>query len=176
MARCDGVIGKWRRVAMLAALMAALPCACSLLVEHADAAEIVNPHDTSKPKFCLNCHTEEIYAKNCNEPEGYCLLAGSVDGLCLTCHIKEECCKPGLTHLPKIHLGMKNHPSNVEASDIPSAYYPKTLPLHQGRITCRTCHLHVREKPDGYKMLRLVDITSKGVDWTVLCHDCHKGR
>lgn len=133
-----------------------------------------NPHDTSKPKFCLNCHTEEIYARNCSENEGYCLLAGSVDGLCLTCHIKEQCCRPGLQHLPKIHLGMKSHPSNLETREIPRAYFPKTLPIHQGRITCRTCHLHVRENPGGYKMLRLVKVTREGVDWTILCRDCHK--
>lgn len=168
------VFNSWPRVPMRAALLVATLCSC--LVARTGATAITNPHDTSKPKFCLNCHTEEIYTKNCNEPEGYCLLAGSVDGLCLTCHIKEECCRPGLTHLPKIHLGARNHPSGLEAGKIPSASSPKTLPLHQGRITCRTCHLHVRERPDGYKLLRLVDIASKGVDWAVLCRDCHKDR
>ena len=99
-----------------------------------------------------------------------------MDGICLTCHIKEECCKPGLAHLPKLHLGMKSHPSDIEARGIPQAYYPRTLPIHHGRITCRTCHLHTKEKPGGYKMLRLVTITNEGVDWTVLCQDCHKDR
>jgi hypothetical protein len=99
-----------------------------------------------------------------------------VDGLCLTCHIREECCKPGLTHVPKLYLGMFSHKSDVEAAKVPEAYYPKTLPIHHGRITCRTCPLHVREAPNGYKMLRLVTITSKGVDWTILCRDCHKDR
>jgi nitrate/TMAO reductase-like tetraheme cytochrome c subunit len=142
----------------------------------AATAEVVDPHDTAQPKFCLNCHTEDVYAKNCNENEGYCLLAGSVDGLCLTCHIKEECCKPGLEHYKKLHLGMRNHPTDVAGSDIPSAYRPSTLPLQQGRITCRTCHLHTRAATGDYKMLRLVKKTNQGVDWTVLCHDCHKDR
>jgi len=172
----SGVFGSLRRFPRQAAFTAAVFCACTVFARYSAAVEIVNPHDTSKPKFCLNCHTEEIYTRNCNENEGYCLLGGSVEGLCLTCHIREECCKPGLAHLPKIYLGMRSHPSNVETRDIPSAFYPKTLPIHQGRITCRTCHLHTREKTGGYKMLRLVKITSQGVDWTGLCQDCHKSR
>jgi hypothetical protein len=157
-----------------AAFTLAVVCAGAFLGTYGAAAEIVNPHNSAKPKFCLNCHTEEVYSKNCNESEGYCLLGGSVDGICLTCHIKEECCKPGLEHLRKIHLGIRNHPSDVEISKIPPAYYPKTLPIHHGRITCLTCHLHVQEKTGGYKMLRLVKITDQKVDWTVLCQDCHK--
>jgi len=168
-----GLFGSWRRPSWWATLAGISIFALSLPVI-SGAIDIANPHDSSKPKFCLNCHTAEIYAKNCNEPEGFCLLAGSVDGLCLICHIKEECCRPGLQHLPKIHLGMKNHPSDLDVGKIPRAYYPKTLPVYQGRITCSTCHLHFQEKPGGYKMLRLVTITKEGVDWTVLCHDCHK--
>lgn len=148
----------------------------TLLVVRGNASGIVNPHDSAKPKFCLNCHTEEIYTKNCNENEGYCLLAGSVDGLCLICHLKEDCCKPGLTHLPKIYLGQRSHPTDIDVRDIPRDYYPKTLPIHQGRITCRTCHLHVQEKPGGYKMLRMVKITGEKADWSVLCRDCHQDR
>ena len=157
-----------------AVLLLAGCCAGAAFATFDAAAEIVNPHDSAQPKFCLNCHTEEIYTRNCNENEGYCLLGGSVDGLCLTCHVKAECCKPGAEHLKKLYLGMKNHPSDVDTRDIPQAYYPRTLPIHQGRITCRTCHLHTQEKTGGYKMLRLVTITDKKVDWTVLCHDCHK--
>ena len=176
MDRGCGVFGSLRRFFRQAAFALAVFCASGVLVKCSAAAEIVNPHDTAKPKFCLNCHTADIYLKNCNANEGYCLLGGSVDGICLTCHIKEECCKPGLEHLPKVFLGMKSHASDVETSRIPQAYYPKTLPIHHGRITCRTCHLHVLENPAGYKMLRLVKITSQGVDWTVLCQDCHKDR
>jgi len=151
-------------------------CVVAVLVKYCGAAEIVNPHDMAKPKLCLNCHTEEIYAKNCNESEGYCLLGGSVEGICLTCHIKEECCKPGLEHLKKLHLGERSHQTDVETSRIPQAYYPRTLPVHHGRITCRTCHFHVQAKEGGYKMLRLVKITDQKADWTALCQDCHKNR
>jgi hypothetical protein len=146
------------------------------LVMLSEASGIEDPHDTAKPKYCLNCHTEEIYTKICNETEGYCLLGGSVDGICLICHIKEDCCKPGLEHLPKLHLGLRGHPSDVEIRAIPRDHYPKTLPIHHGRITCNTCHLHTREATGGYKMLRLVKITSQGVDWSVLCKDCHGDR
>ena len=139
-----------------------------------DATEIASPHTTDEPKVCLNCHTREIYAKICDESAGFCLLAGSVDGLCLTCHIKEECCKPGLEHLPRLHLGQKSHPTDVQIGEIPDAYRPRTLPIYKNRITCGTCHLHRRERSGGYKMLRLVRITNQGVDWTPLCKDCHK--
>jgi nitrate/TMAO reductase-like tetraheme cytochrome c subunit len=155
---------------------AALAAAAALLALSGPAAGIVNPHDTAKPKFCLNCHTEAIYTKSCDGNEGYCLLAGSVDALCLICHLKEECCKPGLEHLTKLHLGMRSHPSDVAARDIPPETFPSTLPLHRGRITCRTCHLHTQQNPGGYKMLRLVKITGQSVDWTALCRDCHKNR
>ncbi|HEY6000975.1 MAG TPA: hypothetical protein VI078_16945 [bacterium] len=159
-----------------AALRGAVVAAGLAFAARSDAADIASPHDEEKPRVCLNCHTEEIYAKACGGSEGYCLLAGSVDGLCLTCHIKAECCKPGLAHLPKLYVGSRSHPSDVPAAEIPRAYRPATLPLFNDRITCRTCHLHKRERPVGYKMLRLVTVSEKGVDWTPLCHDCHKDR
>jgi len=150
----------------------------ALLVRPAQSggAEIVSPHDDDKPRVCLNCHTEEVYSKVCGESDGYCLLAGSVDGLCQTCHIREDCCRPGLRHLPKLHIGARSHPSGEEACEIPAELLPRSLPVQDNCITCRTCHLHRRERPDGYKMLRLVKITDKGVDWTPLCQDCHKDR
>lgn len=172
-----GVARTWRRLRWGMALTRAGFFVLSVLVLRGDgAAGIVNPHDTARPKYCLNCHTEEIYSKNCGEAEGYCLLAGSVDGICLTCHLKEDCCKVGLEHLPKLHLGQMRHPSDREIREIPRAYYPRTLPIHHGRITCRTCHLHTRERPGGYKMLRLVKVSGQAVDWSVLCRDCHKDR
>ena len=171
-----GVLLSWRRARPGARPGWTVVAALLLLAARAGAAEIVSPHNTDTPKVCLNCHTEEIYAKICDEIEGYCLLAGSVDGLCLTCHIKEECCKPGLQHLPKLHIGLRNHPTDVRTREIPPAYLPRTLPIHNGRVTCRTCHLHKRESVGGYKMLRLVRITERGVDWDSLCQDCHKDR
>ena len=175
MACGSGVRGSLRPGRWLASLTVAVLCASAVFVRYSGATEIVNPHESAQLKFCLNCHTEEVYVKLCNESEGYCLLGGSVDGICLTCHIKEECCKPGLLHLPKLHLGMRSHPSDLVARDIPKDFYPKTLPIHLGRITCLTCHLHTRVT-GGYKMLRLVKITGRGVDWSILCLDCHKDR
>ena len=172
----SGVSGFPRRLSRVAALTAALMGAGALLASFGGAGEIVNPHDTATPKFCLNCHTEEVYSKICNESESYCLLGGSVDGICLTCHIKEDCCTPALRHLPKLHLGKLSHRSDIDASRIPEAYYPRTLPLHRGRITCNTCHLHTKAQTGGYKMLRLVKISGQSVDWAVLCQDCHKDR
>lgn len=171
-----GVLGHPHRAPGGRALRAALLCAAVLSVARDTAAEIVNPHDTSKPRYCLNCHTEEIYEQDCDESEGYCLLAGSVDAVCLTCHVKEDCCRVGQEHLPRLYLGHRSHPTDLATGEITRAYIPETLPIHQGRITCRTCHLHRREQPGGYKMLRLADVNGAAIDWTVLCHDCHKER
>ncbi len=176
MAGSGGVSGsRWRDLRGIV-LQRIVLCAFLVPLLCSEASGIVNPHDTTKPKYCLNCHTEEIYTQNCEDDAGYCLLGGSVDGICLTCHLKEDCCRPGREHLPSIYLGLKSHPTDVEVRDLPSAYYPKTLPIHRGRITCRTCHRHARERSGGYKMLRLVKITDRGVDWSVLCQDCHKDR
>lgn len=155
-------------------LAAAMVCVSALMVRNGVAAGIVNPHDSAQPKFCTNCHTKDVYSKICDEIEGYCLLGGSVDAICLICHVKEDCCKPGLENLLGLHLGMFSHPSDVETRDVPEEYYPKTLPIQHGRITCLTCHLHTRPASGGYKMLRLVTITGDRADYTVLCHDCHK--
>jgi hypothetical protein len=163
MQRSDGVFGL-------------LLGAAALLLLPGGAAAVVNPHDTSEPQYCLNCHTAEIYEKTCDEGQGYCLLAGSVDAVCLMCHIKEDCCRVGQEHLPRLYLGHKSHPTDLDTGEITRAYVPESLPVHQGRITCRTCHLHRRERPEGYKMLRLVDVKGTEIDWTVLCHDCHKER
>src|SRR5512140_3107216 len=111
MGRRNRFSGWWRVFRRGAAVRAAAWLALAVLTVPGAALGIVNPHDTTKPKYCLNCHTEEIYAKDCNESEGWCLLGGSVDTLCLTCHVKEECCKPGLSHLPKLYLGLHSHPT-----------------------------------------------------------------
>jgi nitrate/TMAO reductase-like tetraheme cytochrome c subunit len=173
---CARIPGPRRRRRWTASFAWAAFLAVSTLAVRGDGAEMVNPHLTPRPKFCLNCHTEEIFTRPCGENEGYCLLAGSVDALCLTCHVKEDCCRVGQEHLPKLYLGQRTHPSDVEPGEIPRAYAPKTLPIHRGRITCRTCHLHTQEGTDGYKMLRIVKAGEHGVDWSVLCKDCHKDR
>jgi hypothetical protein len=138
------------------------------------AADQANPHDTAKPGYCLNCHTESIYRHDCDDPAGFCLLANSVDGLCLLCHIKEDCCRLGREHQSQLYIGRLRHPSDVDVSDVKRAYLPRSLPTHNGRITCRTCHLHTRRLSGDYKMLRIVKISGDAVDWAVLCADCHE--
>lgn len=36
-----------------------------------------------------------------------------------------------------------------------------------------TCHLHAKPAGPDYKMVRIVRIEGKKVDWTGLCQDCH---
>jgi hypothetical protein len=139
----------------------------------ADAEETINPHNT-RITDCTDCHTEDIYTEDCHERDGFCLMAKSVDDLCLYCHVKAECCRLGQEHQTMLFLGENSHPSNVDVRDVNPAHLPKTLPIHDGRITCRTCHLHSRAEDSDYKMLRLVELDGNRVDWTVLCADCHE--
>lgn len=148
----------------------------AILLSSASAAlttTVTNPHDSTRPDYCLDCHTEEIYGSNCDEPEGFCLLADSVDGLCLLCHVQEDCCRAGQEHQAKLFLGKITHPSGIDSRDVSPKHRPRELPTHDGKITCRTCHLHTRLQPENYKMLRIVRIEGDKVDWSVLCQDCH---
>lgn len=133
-----------------------------------------NPHDLVTSEDCLNCHNAGIADKVCDAADNFCLLAETVDAVCLKCHVKENCCPVGMEHQAKLFLGRYSHPSNLRISDIQPAHLPRTLPIHQWRITCRTCHLHTRAKPKDYAMLRLVAFTQEGVDWAPLCGDCHE--
>ena len=139
----------------------------------ADAEEIVDPHET-RITDCTDCHTRDIYTEDCHESDGFCLTARSVDDLCLHCHVKAECCRLGQEHQSQLFLGGRSHPSNLDIGDVKPAHLPKTLPIHDGRITCRTCHLHSRAEGSDYKMLRLVKLDGDKVDWTTLCADCHE--
>jgi hypothetical protein len=149
-----------------------LVCALLFSGPWANAEDTVDPHET-RITGCTDCHTEDIYTEDCHENDGFCLIAKSVDDLCLHCHVKAECCRLGQEHQSQLFLGAGNHPSDVDISDVDPAHLPETLPIHDGRITCRTCHLHSRAEESDYKMLRLVKLDGKKVDWSVLCLDCH---
>jgi hypothetical protein len=135
------------------------------------ALALVNPHDRSDPDRCISCHTQEVTTQECSEIDGYCLRNESIDGMCLLCHKKSECCTVGQEH-DALDLG-HSHPSDLDEARVAKKHRPRTLPTHNGLITCNTCHLH--EKPDtpDHMLVRIVRITEKGVDWTGLCADCH---
>jgi hypothetical protein len=139
----------------------------------ADAEETADPHST-RITGCTDCHTEEIYTEDCHESDGFCLIAKSVDDLCLHCHVKEECCRLGQEHQSQLFLGERSHPSDVDVRDVKPAHLPESLPIHDGRITCSTCHLHSRAEGFDYMMLRLVKLNGNEVDWSALCADCHE--
>ncbi len=50
---------------------------------------------------------------------------------------------------------------------------PKQLSLHKRYITCNTCHLHRKPEGQDYKLVRLVKISNKKIDWSEFCVDCH---
>ena len=138
----------------------------------AGAEEVIDPHET-RITDCTDCHTEDIYTEDCHEGDGFCLAAKSVDALCLHCHVKAECCRLGQEHQAQLFLGARTHPSDVDIGDVQPAHLPETLPIHNGRITCRTCHLHSRAENSDYMMLRLVKLNGDKADWSGLCADCH---
>ena len=139
------------------------------------AEETVYPHNT-RIVDCTLCHTEDIYTEDCHERDGFCLTAKTVDDLCLHCHMKEECCRIGREHQAQLFLGVMNHPSNIRVRDVDRANRPETLPIHGGRITCRTCHRHTRAQGADYKLLRLVNLDGRKHVWTVLCMECHEDK
>jgi hypothetical protein len=137
-----------------------VPLLFGLMVLASPSGSIVNPH--TKPEACDSCHTK-IPSKDDNE---FFLLKDSIDETCHVCHEK-TCCKPGSLH------GI-NHPSNIRDWDWDIMRRPKTLPLFDGHITCSTCHLHSKPEGESYKMVRIVEMDGKRIDWTGLCIDCHQ--
>lgn len=134
----------------------------SVLLASVSSFAIMNPH--KKPEPCESCHSK-VPSKEDGESGNYYLLKDSIDDTCHVCH--DTMCCSAFT----IHGG--SHPSNIKDWDRKLFRAPKTLPLHDGYITCSTCHLH--SIPDGpsYKMVRIVRIDGKKIDWTELCRDCH---
>ncbi|MCL5885277.1 MAG: hypothetical protein M1377_08080 [Deltaproteobacteria bacterium] len=144
-------------------LLLCVLAACVLLTASPDSRAVLNPH--IKPEPCDSCH-----AKIPTEADGrvgdYFLIKESIDETCHVCH-ERTCCKPGSLH------GI-NHPSNINKWDWKKFRRPKTLPLHNGFITCNTCHLHTIPDGPSYKMVRIVIADGKRIDWTGLCLDCHQ--
>lgn len=134
---------------------------------------ILDPHDESNPDRCRSCHTADIADAEPGSGD-YHLLAETIDGVCLVCHLEEDCCVIGQDHQEKIYLGMHSHPTDIERGEIQRIHLPRTLPLFDKKITCNTCHSHERQKPRDYKMVRLAVVSDLGVDWTPLCSDCHE--
>lgn len=136
------------------------------------ALAVENPHiDTADNSSCLLCHVPG-YETADTDAGDFALLEETIDALCLTCHIKTECCVIGQKHMGGIFIGY-SHPTDIDANRIQREYLPKTLPLQAGTMTCNTCHFHRRPEGQDYKLVRLVDFTDNGVEWTNLCQDCH---
>lgn len=148
----------------------ALLSACLMLCGVPGAFAVANPHiDSSDNSSCLSCHVPGFEAAR---PGEYTMLEATIDAVCLTCHVKTECCLVGQKHMDGLFIG-RSHASDLDAADIRREFRPKTLPLQDGRMTCNTCHYHRRPEGRDYKLVRLVDFTPEGVAWTRLCLDCH---
>lgn len=144
-------------VAFLLALF--LPCA--------EGRAIVNPHNADGR--CNSCHSKVPAAGPDGEMD-YNFLAEDIDPTCMICH-NEECCTIAKPH-------QTTHPSGIDRWDKEKYGTPEKLPLSNGYITCVTCHFWRRaNNPNAqdYKLVRIVEISTRGIVWTGLCHDCHKG-
>jgi len=135
-----------------------------LVVSSPRAVGLLNPH--IKPEPCGSCHTKVPTEEEGRSGE-YFLLKESIDDTCHICH-EYTCCKPGSLH-------GTNHPSNINSWDRSLFRRPRTLPLFNGYITCVTCHLHSKPDTPSFKMVRIVKIDGKRIDWSELCTDCHVG-
>ena len=124
----------------------------------------VDPHQD--PADCDSCHTG-IPDEEQAESGEYLLKEESIDATCHLCH-PYDCCRIN-------SLKGHNHPSNVSEWDVDNFTEPRSLPLHEGYITCNTCHYHLRPDGPDYKMVRMVKIKLDKVDWSELCADCHRG-
>lgn len=126
---------------------------------------IINPHEGD---HCGSCHLKDPVLGP-DEEMDYNFLAEEIDPTCMICHDK-KCCSIGEKH--------RTHPSGIDEWDRDKFDQPENLPLSSGYITCTTCHFwrkDLEEKAREYKMVRIVNVTERGIDWTVLCLDCHRG-
>lgn len=145
-------------VVVFALIFALAPC------PPADA--ITNPHVKDN---CSSCHLK-LPEKGADGVMDYSFLAEDIDPTCMICH-SDSCCSIAKPH-------ESTHASGIDRWDKNKYGTPKKLPLYDGYITCATCHFWRRSNnpaPVDYKLVRLVEIRPTGVDWTVLCHDCHSG-
>lgn len=136
----------------------------SLVTGSSFALGNVDPHDDT-PENCQYCHTQVPTSEDASSGELF-LIEDTIDGTCHTCH-PYDCCRIN-------SLKGHNHPSNVSEWDVENFTEPTTLPLHDGFITCNTCHFHLRPDGQDYRMVRIVKIKLEGVDWVGLCLDCHR--
>lgn len=123
---------------------------------------LVNPH--VEPANCPSCHTRAPTAEE-GQAGDYFLTKETIDDTCHVCH-EYSCCKPSSLH-------GQNHPSNINTWDRTLFRRPKTLPLFDGYIMCDTCHFHRNAQGTTYKLVRIVKVDGKKIDWTELCVDCH---
>lgn len=145
---------------------AALAAVLLLFSSPTPAEAIINPHYDDNS--CRSCHLQDPAAGADGEMD-YNFLAEDIDPTCLICH-KQDCCTIAKPH-------EYTHASGLNEWDEEKYGNPESLPLSDGYITCATCHFWRRaNNPAGkdYRLLRLVEISTKGIDWTVLCSDCHK--
>lgn len=126
------------------------------------ASALDNPHESMDA--CPACHSA-IPSLEDAEAREFRLLQGTIDATCKACHADFTCA---------LGLGKVVHPSGIEEWDRVVCDGPKTLPLHEGKITCATCHYHLKPVGADFKMVRKATFYEGNVDLTAFCGDCHE--
>lgn len=123
----------------------------------------IDPHDS--PDGCLVCHIAVPGPEDAAEKR-YHLVANSIDETCNRCHAESACA---------LGVNRTAHPSSLLMWDsrIHTGPHPRTLPLHEGRIVCTTCHYRTRQADEGYRMVRKAAWYDGQPDLTAFCADCH---
>lgn len=138
----------------------------STLLPGGEVRAVVNPH--FEDNHCNSCHLR-LPAAGADGKMDYSFLAEEIDPTCMICH-SQGCCSIAAPH-------QTTHASGIDKWDRQLFGRPEKLPLSDGFITCVTCHFWrraINPAAQDYKLVRLVEISSRGKNWTGLCLDCHK--
>lgn len=135
--------------------------ACLSLAKPVDSAP-VNPHISMD--LCPYCHVA-IPSHDDIALGEFRLLRDSIDTTCKTCHADTACA---------LGIGQVVHPSGIGNWNQRVCDGPKTLPLYAGKITCATCHYHLKPVGADFKMVRKANFFGNDVDLSAFCADCHE--
>ncbi len=121
-----------------------------------------NPHTSMDA--CPVCHVA-IPSPDDARVDEFRLTRNSIDDTCKGCHADKSCA---------LGLGRVAHPSGIDTWDRHICDGPKTLPLFKGKITCATCHFHLKPVGPDFKMVRNARFFDGQVEMSALCADCHE--
>ncbi|HEX4925264.1 MAG TPA: cytochrome c3 family protein [Bdellovibrionales bacterium] len=118
-------------------------------------------------KLCQSCHEAESLAKTNHVWDGR-----AAGGACASCHAAHSLNAKGLVKPPaqlcvSCHAGQNHH--HREVAIVAQVESARKIPLHEGKISCTTCHA-VHHRPRDEKFMRAREDTVR------FCASCHGER